>query len=357
MLTSAVIAITSACLLAPGAPEIIEPEIIETRAVSITQTVSLHEIPQGAKNVRFWVPIPSDNSWQRVLDRKIVSAPGKWKVVRQAEGRGDFVYVEIENPKTPEAAVVVECIVERQGVAFPLDASGDVPPIQPEQFEAALDKKAHLMAVDTRVQTLADKICGDERDPTRQASMLMRAVAEMADHYSKDPSKPKCGRGAAADCLEQGGGCCTDLHSLFIALARARAVPARLQYGYRLLDAKAGAPFDPGYRCWIEFFVPGAGWVPTDIVAADNAEAITDKRWASLSATRVWLWEGRSFELTPEEQAGPVHTMLCGWAEIDGKPVEVLPSADGSKPSNLRRTVKFDVIKTDRTEQTAKLPE
>ena len=32
--------------------------------------------------------------------------------------------------------------------------------------------------------------------------------------------------------------------------------------------------------------------------------------------------------------------MSCGWAEIDGVPVDVLPAADGS-PSKLARTIVF----------------
>jgi len=133
-------------------------------------------------------------------------------------------------------------------------------------------------------------------------------------------------------------------------------VPARMQYGYRLLDAKAGAAFDPGYRCWIEFFAPGAGWVPTDIVASDNADPSHRMRWASLSATRVWLWEGRSFTMTPHAQTPRVDTMLCGWAEIDGKAVDVLPAADGA-PSKLQRTVQFEIVKSDKLAGAPRLPE
>ena len=139
-------------------------------------------------------------------------------------------------------------------------------------------------------------------------------------------------------------------------MARSRGIATRMQYGYRLLDAKEGEAFDPGYRCWVEYFVPGAGWVPTDIVAADNAAEDHPHRWSSLSPYRIWLWEGRSFELAPKNASGPVHTMLCGWAEIDGKAVDPRPGIDG-KPSSLSRTVRFSVLKHERLEGTPKLPE
>ncbi len=353
---------TCAALVAPDAadrtaPRPIAPDRTESRTVHLTQTVTLHDIPSGAKDVRMWVPIPSDGSWQRVLDRRLVSAPGTWKLVRQDRGRGDFIYVELADPTEPTASVVVECTVERTGVHYPLATMETSGAAQPTMFPAALDWKAPLMEVDARIQKIADEACGGEKDPARQALLLLKTVSAKADHYSKDPSKPVCGRGAACDCLDQGGGCCTDLHSLFIALARARGIPARMQYGYRILDGKAGSSFDPGYRCWVEYFIPGAGWIPTDVVASDNAGESNPLQWASLSSTRVWLWEGRSFELDPPAKAGPIHTMTCGWAEIDGRPINPVPSRDGKVPAQLRRTVQFEVLESNRPKDAPALPE
>jgi transglutaminase-like putative cysteine protease len=198
----------------------LEPKVVETRTVNLTQTVTLRDIPTGAKQVRMWVPVPSDAAWQRVVDRKVVSAPGSWKLLRQDQGRGDFVYVELDNPQTKEATVEFSCVVQTEGVQFPIEKAGSVGEVQPAIFKDDLDVHAPLMEADDRVKALADKACGDERDIARQALLLMKAVADNADHYSKDATKPKCGRGAAGDCMDHGGGCCTDLHSLFIAMAR-----------------------------------------------------------------------------------------------------------------------------------------
>lgn len=337
-------------------PAVITPDFIETRTVELTQTVTLRDIPYGTRSVRLWVPVPTDRAWQRVLDFKVVAAPGQWQMHTQELGRGEFVYVEIPNPLPGSASVTISCVVEREGVHFPLDSADVAGTFQASAFESALDQNAPLMGVDDRVRELANDACGNETDVAKQAMLLIRKVAEVADHYSKDATKPTCGRGSAQDCLDHGGGCCTDLHSLFIAMARSRGIAARMQYGYRLLDAKAGKEFDPGYRCWVEYFVPGAGWVPTDIVAADNASADNPYRWESLSPYRVWLWEGRSFELTPASSAGRIDTMLCGWAEIDGKAIDPLPADDGT-PSLLTRTVQFNVLSHRRPAGAPKLPE
>jgi transglutaminase-like putative cysteine protease len=328
--------------------------IVDVRTIDLEQTVTLRDIPQDARTVRLWVPVPGDRAWQRVLDLRVTSAPPGWRLVRQAEGRGDFVFVEAKGPFAGDVSVTVQCRVRREGVLCALESAAG--PVQTEVFAAELDTRAPLMEVDARIEAMANKACGEEPDIARQARLLMRCVAEAADHYSKDPSKPTCGRGAAEDCLAHGGGCCTDLHSLFIALARARGIPARMQYGYRVLDARAGTTYDPGYRCWVEVFLPGTGWVPTDVVAADGVTDPALPAFGTLSATRVWLWEGRSFALAPAAVAERVDTMICGWAEVDGVPVDVLPSADG-KPSRLGRTVRFTVVDRARAMNAPPLPE
>lgn len=151
--------------------------------------------------------------------------------------------------------------------------------------------------------------------------------------------------GDAAECLTNDGGCCTDMHSLFIALARARGIPARLQMGYRVLEKNVGKEVDPGYRCWAEYFLPGYGWIPADIVEADAADGLGPQRWfRGLTERRIWLNHGREFTLSPAQAAGPVSTMSIGYAEVDGRPVILRPSPEGDVPAQLTRTVLFTEV-------------
>lgn len=174
-------------------------------------------------------------------------------------------------------------------------------------------------------------------------------MADYADHYSKDPSKPKCSVGDAGACLTNAGGCCTDIHSMFIALARARGIPARLQMGYRLREVNEGKDVDPGYRCWAEYFLPGYGWIPTDLVEADDPKGLGRTRWfTGLTERRLWLNEGREFAL-PERSVTShrVNTMVVGYAEIDGVEARVLP--EGDKAAQLSRSVYYQEIVSGNT--------
>jgi transglutaminase-like putative cysteine protease len=279
------------------------------------------------------------------MDIGVVDVPGAWRLVREAGHGNQFLYTEVERPGKSTLKAVVDFTVRRQSVFFDLDPLLAKPLSESQRrlFAEELRLDAPHMEVTETISKIARETCGDLTNPVEQARNLLNYVAEHADHYSKDPSKPKCGVGDAANCMMNGGGCCTDLHSLFIALARARGIPARLQMGYRLQAKNEGVEADPGYRCWPEYFVAGYGWVPADIVEADAAEGESRVQWLSgLSERRVHLNEGRNFVLTPQQEGGPVNTMIIGYAEIDGVPARVLP--EGEKLPQLARTVLFKEI-------------
>ena len=326
----------------------------EPRVYRVRQTAKLDQIPAGAKLVRWWIAIPDDAPHQQVLDFGVASAPGNWRVERDAERGNRFLYVEVENPKASELAATVEFTVRREPVFVAVDPArvGALTEAHRAAHAEFLRRDAPHMTVTPEIQRIADEVCGAETNAAIQASRLLEYVAANADHYSKDPSKPNCGVGDAENCLAQGGGCCTDLHSLFIALARAREIPARLQMGYRLQAKNAGKEVDPGYRCWVEYYLPGYGWVCADIVEADAPDGLGPKRWfTGLTERRVWLNEGREFLLNPRPAGGRVNTMSIGYAEIDGKAARVLP--EGELKPQLKRSVAFDELASPMDPNTA----
>jgi transglutaminase-like putative cysteine protease len=314
------------------------PRVVETRTYRIRQTVSVSDVPASAREVRLWVPVPADGTWQHVLERHVVEAPSGWKLVHQPVCDADMIVATAKGGGSPQ--IVVETTVVRESPAFDLNATSNAE-LQPPLFSEELRADAPLMSADANMADIASKACAGEKDPRRKAIRLLDAVADLADHYSKDPSKPQCGRGAAEDCMANGGGCCTDLHSLFIAMARSQGIPTRMEFGYRLKGEKEDTDYDPSYRCWVEYFLPGSGWVPTDLVVADaGAKEARAANYGTLDARRVWLWQGRGLDLVPKQSGAPIQTMSCGWAEIDGVPVDVLPAADKT-PSKLKRSIRF----------------
>jgi len=317
----------------------------QERVYRVRQTVVLSDIPEDASSVRWWVAIPDNERFQEVLDFSVVEAPGTWRVERDL-GRGNrFLYIEAREPGKSELEAVVEFTLRREPVLVEVDPEKVEPITELHRriYAEAVTRDAPHMEVTEEIARMAEEVCGSETNPAKQAHALLAHVAELADHYSKDPTKPNCGIGDAQVCLEKLGGCCTDLHSLFIALARARGIPARLQMGYRLNPQKKGEVYDPGYRCWVEYFLPGYGWVSADIVEADAPGGLGPTRWfTGLTEWRLWLNEGREFELRPAQAGAPVNTMIIGHAEIDGRAARVLP--EGELAAQLHRNVRFEEL-------------
>jgi transglutaminase-like putative cysteine protease len=245
--------------------------------------------------------------------------------VREGEHGNRLLYVEIDKPATATLETVIEFTLRRSPIRVEVDAAkvGELSAEQRKLFADELRIDAPHMQVTDDIRAIADKACGPEKNAAVQANRLLEWVAANADHYSKDPTKPKCGVGDAVNCLAQGGGCCTDLHSLFIALARSKGIPARLEMGYRLQAKNIGVEVDPGYRCWPEYFVAGYGWIPADV-------------------------------LTPKQDGARVNTLVTGYAEIDGQPARVLP--DGDKQPQLARKVKFVELGANDSAALAKAP-
>ena len=337
--TLVVLAASSQTPAAQAAPASSPPD---SRTYEVQQSVILSDIPKGAKKIGLWISIPDDAAAQRLLDLSVKSAPGPWKIVRDRDRGCRFLYVDVSKPNADKLTTTVTFAVERTSVFYDLDPAKGTPLTEEQKAVFAEDLRTDSphMEVTPEIRKIVTEQLGDEKNPIVQVSKLQNHVAAVADHYSKNPNVPKCGLGDAKACLQQGGGCCTDLHSLFISLARAAGVPARLQMGYRLQPKNVGIEADPGYRCWAEYFIAGYGWVPTDIVEADAAEGDAKARWFSgLTERRVHLNEGRDFDLPFKKNAARVNHMSIAYAEIDGKPARVLP--EGDKQPQITRLVTY----------------
>jgi transglutaminase-like putative cysteine protease len=323
------------------------PEVPVTYRVE--QIVTLSEIPKGSKLVRIWASIPADEAQQKLLDFQVKSSPGKWKIVEDADHRGKFLQVDVLEPATSDLNFEVAFSIRRDPVYVALDAgkAGPLTDGMKSMLAEHLDLDAPHMEVTDILQKMADDICGKEQNIAVQATLLLKHVASTVDHYSYslNPDMPSCGIGDAGLCLAQGGGCCTDLNSLFISLARARGIPARLNMGYRLQEKNLGKLVDPGYRCWVEYYVPNYGWISTDIVEADTPGGLGPQRWfTGLTARRIWLNQGREFKLAGAQVAERVNHMSIAYAEIDGKPARLLPA--GKLKPQITRKVLFTELES-----------
>lgn len=125
----------------------------------------------------------------------------------------------------------------------------------------------------------AQKITAGETDPLKKARLIYEWVSS---HMERDNDVIGCGTGDVATILQSGklSGKCTDISSVFVALARASGIPARELFGIRLgranklerysasafgkADSAGVSDVSGGQHCRAEFYLAGYGWLPCD---------------------------------------------------------------------------------------------
>ena len=150
----------------------------------------------------------------------------------------------------------------------------------------------------------------------------------------RDPNTLGCGKGDVCLLLQKPGGKCTDISSVFIALARAAGVPAREVFSVRL-GKKPQEDVTTWQHCWAEFFLPGYGWVSVDpadvrkkmlVEKLDLKDAKTnayrDYFWGNIDPYRVVVAHGRDVVLNPPQKGSPLNTFGYPYAEVGGRPID-----------------------------------
>lgn len=289
---------------------------------TVRQSYQAGELPAGARQVRGWFWMPEDRPEQQVLEFRVVEAPKSLRITRDPQYGRSWLYAESTARADTPFRIVTEFKVLRRKVSgrARADLTGPITEENRRAFARELRRDEKHMEVTPKIQKLADSLVGNERNPVLQARRFFEYVIENSDHYSKFGPKPKglC-LGSAEECMKGTGDCCTDQHALFIALCRARGIPCRLMYGSRLKPENAGKDFDPGYRCWPNFFAPNLGWVPLDISSGDTAAKNAMDWFGGLDENRLEWAEGRDFDLEPRSAVRP-DLVIRGWLEVDGEP-------------------------------------
>lgn len=301
----------------------------------VRHSVEVKDLPEGAKKVRVWFWVPDDDGDQKVLDLKLLDDSARAKLTRDPGNGSRYLYAEVESPDKP-VRIASEFVVRRDACAVEIDPAkaGDLTDSHRRLYAEYLRRDVPHMEVTPEIARLADEVCKDEKNLVRQARLLYDYLVANTHHYSKPDAPKSSGVGSAEYCLAKKGGGCTDQHAAFIALARARDIPTRLHFGSRLQEQNAGKPHDPGYRCWVTYFVPGYGWVPMDVSAGNTDPKQKDRYWHGLDERRVRFSEGRDLELSPRQTGERINLVIVAHVEVDGKP-----------HTKFERVVQFDEIK------------
>lgn len=340
MRTGLLLTLLLAALVAAGEPA-------PRRAAFDARNEFAFRIPEGAKEARIWIALPSrSDPFQTVADLKI-EAPDAHSIAKDSLGN-EFLYVEWKDPAPREFTVATSFRVTRSEARASVDPAKTRPLTGAERAEmAAYLKPTKYVVIDERIEKLAKEIVGDERNPIAGARRIYDWVLANIDYWVKDPANRKASATGSTDhCLTTKTGNCTDFHSLYMSIAMAAGIPTRITYGSFFKKELDGKDADQSYHCWLDVFAPQIGWVPIDVAVADifvgdfkldeaNGPKVrlttadgyeaadpakVDYYFGAIEERRVSWHVGRDLAIEPAPASGPVNALPKAWVELDGKP-------------------------------------
>ncbi len=300
------------------------PVNAKERAVEVIIDINLtaHE---DANQVRLWLPYPVSDLNQDITDIQISGNFSYSGIYREGHYGNTILYAEW-NGKKKERLLTYRFKIKRKEV-ITKDFPKKELPFSKDEFAIYL-RPSKMMPLEGKVREYAEKITGDKKTVLKKAKAIYDWIVE---NMYRDPNVKGCGFGDVERLLITMGGKCADIHSVFVALARASGVPAREVFGIRIPKGKEG-DMTKAQHCWAEFYLPGYGWVvvdPADVRKAileqkltlEEAKPLRDYYFGAVDENRIAFGTGRDIILNPAQSAEPLNYFMYPYAEVDGRPL------------------------------------
>lgn len=281
--------------------------------------------PSDSQMVRLWIPYPMSDENQDITDVNIKGNFTSQGIYRDARFGNNILYAEWRGNTKERSLTYTFNVKRRQHITkdFPKKEMD----FSKEEFAKYLESTKSL-PITSKVKQYADKITKGKKTIFAKA----RAIYDwIVDNMYRDPNVKGCGLGEVETLLETKGGKCADIHSVFVALARASGVPAREVFGIRIPKGKDG-DMTKAQHCWAEFYLPGYGWVvvdPADVRKAileqkltlEQAKPLREYYFGAVDESRITFGTGRDIILNPKQDGSPLNYFMYPYAEADGKPL------------------------------------
>lgn len=211
------------------------------------------------------VPVPSDIDYRQ----KIIKATYNPKPDSIYEKDGNY-YAEffIINPD-PVMTITMTYDMEISRFDLETAMSGSFVAVRdginPRKY---LNDEKNIESDNSDIRKIASEIQGNDEVETVQA--IYRYVGSRLDY---DFTKKTAWKGAAAS-LKNRSGVCSDYSDLFIALCRAKGIPARYVSGFAMREGvtKEG-------HAWVDVFFTKFGWIPFDATWGDSKRSEATEKY------------------------------------------------------------------------------
>ena len=292
-----------------------------TREFDFTYKVTVPALAPGGAPLHLWIPVPPSDQYQTISNLKIDS-PVDSKIETEPEYGNRFAHFVVPPERAPAPFdITLHFQAARREHRVALDGLHPAA-LTPAKFTPELKRSLQpdqMVPLDGAIADLAHQQLDGLTDPLQQAR---KAYEYIVSTMKYDKSGQGWGRGDAVWACDSKRGNCTDFHSVFIGMMRAKGIPARFEIGFPLPDSKSEGEI-PGYHCWAEFYLEGVGWVPVDASEAWQHPEKHDYVFGAHDDNRVMLTSGRDIRLSTDHKGPRLNYFIYPYAEQDGKPAEL----------------------------------
>lgn len=283
----------------------------EPRLLEFNYEVATGELPEG-KTVDIYIPLPAEHAGQLILEQSLQSSiPGR-KGQEMHHNNGYYRITRSSDSDVPINAHLRWTVKRNTVHAGSERELGDA---EKTQFLAP----NALVPVDHEVlQPILEEIREQRSDDSPAATA--RAIYDwVVDNVEYKKVGTGWGNGDTFWACNERYGNCTDFHALFVSLARSEGIPARFEIGFPVPQTRQAGDIS-GYHCWVQFYLPGEGWVPID---ASEAAKNPDKRelyYGTHPSDRIHFTTGRDLVVSKASEKDPLNYFIYPYVEVDGKP-------------------------------------
>ncbi len=279
-----------------------EPELplayVNPQLYSIEYSVMIRNSGYYPTDVRLYLPIPSE--WDAQTDLQIEEIFPETKSEDADETSGNrMAYWQLKG--TPKKGEAQSFRISFTMTAYEINTHIDSAMVQmyitdTADYERYTRSEKYIESDNPKVIELANEIAGEETNPYLITKLFFDYIIDTYKY-----SKLGQGLNGAKYLLENGNGECGDYSALFIALSRAKGIPARPVVGYWAISGTDQT------HVWAEFYLEGIGWIPVDatiaqISAIKRDTVMRDYYFGNMDNQRVILSKGFNIKLVP---AGP----------------------------------------------------
>jgi hypothetical protein len=249
----------------------------------------------GLDKLQVYLPRPVEWDGQRQVEIEAVSPDPTRAGTDPVFGNGIYYWDVSDLPQEGEK---LPFEIKFTYIAYEIRTDIDPASVQPYDTDSSLYRlytrsEQFIETDDPQIVKIASQVAGSESNPYLLARKLYDYVVENANYRL-------VGEGllGAKALLVNDEGECGDFSALFIALARARGIPARPVVGYWAVSGLEQT------HVWAEFYLEGIGWIPVDPTIGQQSSSNKAYYFGNMDNQRVILHKGFNVPQDPPAPDG-----------------------------------------------------